>query len=427
MKRTEYLETREGQAHERLKRSLSKVYLRIDQEPKSKNSISLTEKREFRKQVKDYLRQTKRRPFRGDIILEIDFQTTKNNPPALQTLTKNYLDLLHKPMPEVDNLQGILFDDDNQIKTLIANYHVDPHGDKKAGIRIRVYRYSHFIKDIELAERILINDFEDRSSRDYDFEDASEFDEDRRGRLSDDHYDDLSELERDKDWFDQKFGPTYYQVQKHYLQRRIQEQYLKRNNASLSDLLSLFRVFFKRTKKYEFDKDFIRIDDLISRLISVSTNLMELGGAPVREGDTKIFKENLQQKLTAFKSKYKILFPLLQPISVTVLYTPPKGNVIDLDNLARNIIPLLADIFEPPTSLHLTYDTKFLNELLKIETQIVQKFPKNGISNYQLIHRPRTKDSLQEGIINFYITDGVFSDNNVWKTIDKFIDSWTKR
>lgn len=427
MKRTEYLETRQGQAHERLTRSLDKVYLKIDQEPKSKKSITLEEKREFRKQVKDYLRETKRRPFRGDIILEIDFQTTKDNPPALQTLTKNYLDLLHKPMPHVDNLHAILFTDDNQIKTLIANYHLDPHGDKKASIRIRAYRYSHFIKDIELAERILNQDFENSGSRDYDFEDAKEFDEERRGKFSDDYYDDLHELEQDKDWYDQKFGPTYYEIQKHYLQRRIQEQYLKRNNTSISDLVSLFRGLMKRTKTYEFDKEFAQIDELISKLISLTTNIIELGGAPVKEGETRIFKDNLQQKLAGFKSKYKVLFPLLHPISVTVFYTPPKANVIDLDNLARIIIPLLTEIFQPPASLLLTYDTKYLNELLRVETQMSQRFPRSGVSNYQLIHRPRTSDTPDEGVINFYITDGVFMGNNVWRTVDTFIDRWTKR
>src|SRR5262245_31931739 len=102
MKRSDYLETRQGQAHERLARSLDKIYLHIEQEPKSKNGITLAEQREFRKQVKDYLKKSSRRPFRGDIILEIDFQTTEDNPPALQTLTKNYLDLLHKSMPNVD-------------------------------------------------------------------------------------------------------------------------------------------------------------------------------------------------------------------------------------------------------------------------------------------------------------------------------------
>jgi hypothetical protein len=159
-------------------------------------------------------------------------------------------------------------------------------------------------------------------------------------------------------------------------------------------------------------------------LISVSTNIIELGGAPYKKGDTRIFKSNLEEKLNVFKSKYKVLFPLLQPISVTVFYTPPIQNVLDLDNLARYIVPLLTEIFKPPASFQISYDSKYLNDTLKKEVSFLQKIPKNGIANYQLIHCPRTKDTPDEGIINFYITDGMFSNNNNWRTIDNFIDKW---
>jgi len=87
MTRTEYLETIEGQSYERLKRKIKTVYLDIEQEPKSKRSISNQEKLFFRQEVKRQLKEMNRRPHRGDIVLEIDYFTTQNNPPALHTLS----------------------------------------------------------------------------------------------------------------------------------------------------------------------------------------------------------------------------------------------------------------------------------------------------------------------------------------------------
>jgi hypothetical protein len=57
--------------------------------------------------------------------MEIDYFTTQKIPPSLHTLSKNYLDLLHKPMPHIDSYKGLLFNDDRQIKILILNYHID--------------------------------------------------------------------------------------------------------------------------------------------------------------------------------------------------------------------------------------------------------------------------------------------------------------
>lgn len=75
----------------------------------------------FRQEVKKQLKEKNRRPFKSDLILEIDYFTTQNNPPALHTLSKNYLDLLHKPMPHIDSFSGLLFKDDSQVKILISN------------------------------------------------------------------------------------------------------------------------------------------------------------------------------------------------------------------------------------------------------------------------------------------------------------------
>lgn len=422
MRSSDYIETREGQIHEKLKRSLDILYLSVNQEPKSKNSITNQEKKDFRKSIKKQLSEQKKRAFRGDIILEIDFQTTRDNPPAIQTLVKNYLDLLHKTLPEIDSYKEILFKDDSQIKILLANYHLDELGKGKPEIRIKAYRYTHFIKDVELADRIRNNDFKEdyfssfRSS--YYWDD----DDEMRNRFNEDYFDDLKELEEGKDWYDSNFGPEYYQMQKHYLTRQIQEQFLKQGNLSINDLISLFQDSFAKNKKYSDDDAFQNIWKIASNLISVSFSWVELGGAPVKKGDKKVFKTRLENKLDEFQKKFKILFPLLHPIRLTVFYTPPKCNFLDLDNLARYIILLVTDRIKPPATFRLSYDTKFLNQALKRESRLVQKFPQNGIGSYQLIYRPRKEETPEDGEIVFFISDGLYFGDNIWWKIDKYID-----
>lgn len=424
MTRTEYLETKEGQSRERLKRTWKTIYLVIEQEPKGKNS-SNQDKLFFRQEVKRQLKEMKRRSFKGDIILKIDYFTTQNNPPALHTLSKNYLDLLHKSMSEIDTNKGLLFQDDGQIKILISNYHLDEYGNREPKIRISAYSLGNLYKDIELADRILSNKFEDSN-----YFRQSKFEDDFRLELdsnrSSDCIDDLRSLEKNKKFYINNFGKQYYYLQKHFYIRQIQEQYLKQNNFGIREIISLFQSNFSYYKKYANDRSFQNIWDSRRNLIFFSSDFLDFGDAPTQVGEKTIFKKNLQKKLKKFKEKYKILFPLLQPISVIITYLPPKHNIVDLDNLARYIVPFVNEILEPPLTFQLTYDKKYLNGLLKKEVEITQRFPPNSISSYQLIHIPRQEKDPENGKIDFVIADGLYFTSNIWRTIDNIIDKWEK-
>ncbi len=424
MTRSEYLETIEGQSYERLKRKIKTVYLDIGQEPKSKKSISKAEKLYFRKEVKNQLKKQNRRPHKGDIILEIDYFTTEDNPPALHTLSKNYLDLLHKPMPEIDKYKGLLFKDDSQIKILISNYHLNEYGNQKPHIRITSYSLSNFYLDIELAHRIITNKFDDTDSYRY-----SRFEDEFRHDYLDnntDAYADLKDLRENKQDYIDKFGEQFFTLQEHFYARQIQEQYLRINEFKVRDLISIFQSKFSYNKKYSNDSMFQKLWDSSKNLIFFASDFLELGKAPSQEGDTSIFKDNLQKGLVEFKNKHKILFPILQPISVLITFLPPKHNVIDLDNLARYIVPFVNEILKPPASLQLTYDRKYLNNELKKEVEILQRFPPNSISSYQLIHIPRKDEDPVNGEIKFVITDGLNIFKNVWNIVDETIEKWER-
>ena len=421
MTRTEYLDTIEGQRQERFKRFIKPIWLTVNQEPKGKNS-SKDEKRNFRKEIKNQLKKQKRRRFRGDLILQIDYYTTKDNPPELQTLSKNYLDLLHKEMPHIDSLSKILYKDDDQIKILISNYHIDENAHKKPCIEIKAYAMRYFLADIELADRILTNKFSDSDYSTHSrFEDKMEEDKYYSNK---DYYDDLRDLENGKDDYDKLFGEHYYKMQKNFLIRQIQEQFLKLNNLDIRNLISIFQPYFSNNKKYFDSKDFQSIWNGSRSLITYSPAYLNFGNAPQKSGEKNIFKSQLKNELREFREKYKRLFPLLHPISVIVTFIPPREKVVDLDNLARYIVPFVNEIFEPPTISQLTYKDTGLTDLLKKENEIIQRFPPHSIASYQLIQIPRLENDPDNGKIGFLFTDGFYHMNNVWLTVDDVIRKW---
>lgn len=423
MKRTEYIETIEGQANERFKRSMKVIVLSIPQEPKSKTSIATAEKVFFRAEVKKQLDSFKRKAYSGPIILEIDFYTTKDNPPALHTLTKNYLDLLHKEMKEVDGLKELLFKDDNQIKILIANYHLSISEKQGPEIRISSYSLSSFIEDIELADRILTNRFSDKDSyRHQRF--IHELERDTNLESISDYKESLANLEKDSAKTVAKFGQSFYDLHRHFHIRRIQESYLTKNEIGIRDLISIFQHVFSYNKKYSSEESFKAIWNITRGYIFFTSEFINLGNAPVQEGDTKLFKELVQDQLVEFKKKHNILFPLLQPINITITFIPPEHNIPDLDNLARSIIPFVHNIFQPPATPALANDNKYLTQLLKKETTFIQRFPPHSITGYQLLHIPRKEGDPKNGKIDFFISDGLELKSNLWRMVNKVIERW---
>ena len=357
-------------------------------------------------------------------MLEIDYYTTKDNPPELQTLSKNYLDLLHKRMPHIDIFKSILYSDDSQIKILISNYHIDEEKQKNPFIEIRAYSLRYFLEDIDLADRIITNKFSDSDKYSYsNFEDQLE---EERANYHKDYFEDLRELEESKDDYDVLFGKQYYTLQKNYLLRQIQEQFLKRNTLNINSLITLFQPFIYNNKKYSTNKSFQNLWNSSRNLIFFSPAFLHFGNAPQFTGESGIFNVNIKKELSSFREKFKILFPLLHPISVIVTFIPPKQRIMDLDNLAKAIVHFVNEIFKPPTIIQLTYKDLNIPDLLKNELEITQHFPPNSIASYQTIQLPRFDNDPINGKIGFLITDGFYHMNNVWRTVEEIINKWER-
>ncbi len=392
----------------------------IKQEPKTKKSLKKENKIHFRKAIKKQLQKNKRRAYRGDIILQIDYYTTENNPPPLQTLSKNYLDLLHKPMPEIDNLVGILFKDDSQIKILIANYHLNEYGDNNPQIRINTSTLKSFYEDISLAYRIIRNDFSDKDySNNYKFEEYLK-DEDLDDNT--DVYHDYNDLLKNQAKIKETFGEQYFLAREFLYKKEIQERYLSFNRINIYDLVHLFQSEFPDNRKYKDDKRFVKIWDSTKNYVFLASDYFDLGKAPSDEGDSKILKAQLREQLNEFKKKKPALFPFLVPLSIIVLFVPPKQNVVDLDNLARNyIVPFINEILRPPAT-HSKVMTDF--SFFKQDSEIHQKYHPNSLTNYQILQLPRQDNSPENGEIKFVLTNGDTIYKNVRNTVDDIIRKW---
>ncbi len=345
----------------------------IQQEPRSK-SISDNEAKIFRHELIRALKNMNRRKFRGDIILKIHFYISEKNPPGLQNMVKNYLDLMHKPMPRIDKFSKILFNDDDQVKVLIAHYN-----DKfdEGSIIIEAYRLSYFIEDIESASHIFT---------------------DIRYRESQYVHDDFDYVQDDD------------AVYRGFHRQQLQQQYLERNQLEVGQFVSLFRSAFSSSRQYQDDSEFQKIWDISEKLISFSLGEIIIGEGPYQKGMKEKFRETMRTRILDFQRKHTALQPLVNPIGLIIFYTPSIYNSLDLDNLVKYIVPILVKIMNPPSQIVFP-DT--INSLIPKTTND----PKDKILNYQIVYRKRKTSTPKGGEISFIISSGNAS-NDIWSKID---------
>jgi len=405
MTRTEFLETIKGQEHVHFQRQMKILYLRVIQEAQTK-AISNSEARFFRESVLKQLRKSNRRRFKGDIVLEISFFSTSKAPQPVQTLVKNYLDLLHKAMPDVDKNKELVFNDDNQIKFLIANHYP---GCEKPCIYIKAYRFSSFVKDAEYVQNIMRNNFSDRS-----YSIRSEFDVQTRFAFRDSS---LGELIRDFYQLRKK-GPNLNSaiplLDEDILRKHIFDEYVKQNELSLEYLLEYLKSLFSKNREYDFDETFQKLSEITREYLFIGLDFIPMGGTPIKEGESKIFRIHLQNQLKKFVADHPYLFPLLSPVGLTIVCIPPAYRVPDVDNLARQIVSFFDEICRPPlTPTSLPGVPTYRSLKTKIST-----------SSYQILFLPRRVHDPENGKIMVLLGNGFMSLNGLWAKMESLIKQW---
>lgn len=107
-----------------------------DVEPRSKQSMPGRDKLRIQQAVLEELQSLQRRTFQGPLVVDIRLETTERTPTHIQTIAKNVLDLLGKPLDGLSTgRKALLYRDDSQVHVLCVSCH---HGEQTPSITIQV-------------------------------------------------------------------------------------------------------------------------------------------------------------------------------------------------------------------------------------------------------------------------------------------------
>ncbi len=229
---------------------------------------------------------------------------------------------------------------------------------------------------------------------------CDEIEQDNNNSCSD-PYEKLEELEGDRDFIIKNIGRKAYDTMEDFAKQDIQKDYLKIGNLSITSLQALFGPYLNKATPPALSET---IDCILRqhRNVMISPPLtFDLRHAPNKKLPKNIFKTNVKTILRKFVKQFPILSPVKLPLGVMVWYVPPKVQSIDLDNLARYIIPFVNEIVQPP----INYGNSA-----------------NSISRYQFIELPRLDSDSVEGYVRL-IFDNPFT-GNIWRRTDNVIEKW---
>jgi len=183
--------------------------------------------------------------------------------------------------------------------------------------------------------------------------------------------------------------------------KNIQKDYLQIGHVSISGLISLFAPFLNEQMPSYISQEILEITKNHRNMMISPPLALDLRHTPIKNGQTKIFKSNVKTVLKNFTKQLPILSPLKAPLGLIVLYVPPKTQSIDLDNLARYIIPFVNETIQPPIS--------FVNST-------------NSIKRCQLIELTRFDSDSYAGYVRLIFDNPFFG--SVWDNVDNVIGKW---
>lgn len=347
-----------------------KICFIVDQEPISKGKgilDTIEEKIYFRESIKRQLIDFEIPAFKKDeqLVIKISFWTNHRSKFLLHNLVKNYLDLLHKPLfskkskKKLDDLEGLLFIDDSQIKILVA----EKIKYEKSQIVIQVFLLKDFYENLESFCR---NDNEkEETNEEYYY-----------GNLN--SYNELKALRNEQN-----------SLRRLQILSSAQKEFLYNSQYKLADFVwflspelpssqilkekyngedSLLRCLFKG-ENTEFTA-FKRLKDSANFSFGfVHTDF---------ERTNNYLKTELKHKLKRFKKENSFIFPFVTPVVLTVIIMQSKSQVAkDIDNLVKEFF------------------VKYINEIIKAPEKPIVPF-------FELGDSISKKQIQKRGIINKY-------------------------
>jgi hypothetical protein len=149
------------------------------------------------------------------------------------------------------------------------------------------------------------------------------------------------------------------------------------------------------------------------------------------------FKAAVAAALADFKKDHGLLFPLMATVGVTILCVPPKAQAkggeetyVDLDNLARYVIPIVHEQLRPPANTVHTFDVTTIRDAemrADYERRQLQlkRTPKESVTQYQMLRMPRLPEDPDNGFVRLALCNGGAYEG-LWRRMDKIIFGWER-
>jgi len=373
---------------------------------------------ELIKQMETYQRKG---PFTGALMVEMQFWAGSRNSPEVHTLAKHYLDLLQKPVPGIALKRSrILVRDDAQIEFLSCSYNARIAED---GLRLRARRLSDFFEDLELYTDLANGNVGSR----FEFEDERDDQHEQMRRESSiEHYFDFC---KHKGAYSARFGKETAENMELIWKRDAQEAVLSNRRLQLRTVASLLRPRYGRLRKHpEFQSIFAATSRMVRSVYERPFISVDFGARAVKKGESAEFRERVRQGLMKAKGRTLLLYPLLAPCGITVLYLPPRdASKIDLDNLVReSIIPAVHEILQPPAT-----PRDFLLQVNRGKSdphlaEMLERYkgaPKFHITGYQVFALPRMSEDPANGNVRPVLHGGDMW-QTTWEVLDSALNNW---
>jgi len=409
LKKLDYLyRSRQGQYVRFIKRYSQILELNIPMEPKSKKSISEIDKQQFQHHVNKQMTELNRRAFRGPVIMKINFYSAGNNPPHIHTLTKNYLDLLSTPLDKNKiKRKNLLFKDDRQVEVLIVNHQIEERHNRPS-IQIKIMRYSNFVKDLKLIKQIQWNDFDcEAQNRNFDMDELLERHNDE---MLIDWVQSLETYYDMKDFYNNHGEKGDHKNSEDIHLYHAQRSFLTEINFNIVNLVDLY---FNETLEFPEGFNILEFDHrkywfaLGGRSGISGINIQDL---PTQKGETKKFKNEIDKVLQEYSKKFAFMSPLLINLSLLILYIPPKNIDVDLDNLARRIVPQINQQLQPAGKYFFRGNDR-------------QEYIPKSVTQYQVIRIPRQENDPIKGAVRIMLYPKS-PYKNIWSDAHSLIFVW---
>ena len=336
---TNYLESFDGrktQYYSRFARNTIIISYQIEKY-QTKRSNSKNDDIKFQKHLISKLKESNKKCFRKNVAIEFYFQINQKNPPAVQSLLKHYIDLIQKPLKDLNTKRKyLLIKDDSQIKALSVHYwNIEESKSQEITIILKPIR--DFIFNLEFARDLEFESFPDRKmlskfQDDETCESNNRLDRLIEGRTNSSQLFKSVKIEIDGKEID--FEKYWNQNYEEDINQEVLKIHSKLSPSSVLALMTEPKIIQIKNSKLNFSYNKMGRATALSGWFNIN-----LGSVPVNNGESKIFKNRISVELKKWKNTNGNKLPVNPAIALKFFYEKPNKVEHDLDNLLRYVLP----------------------------------------------------------------------------------------